>query len=132
MTCRSIPANRNAIAKTFPRLKFTFSRPVTSHWTPPPMRSPHWSETLSVHYAKSCTGGARAELAVRSTANRFNHQLAVHMSPQNFGLRPRLGNFGQGLLFFFFFGLASKMVFGQAVAEEVEGVFGSVDEFKKV
>src|ERR1700722_1224355 len=69
---------------------------------------------------------------MRSTAKRFNHQLAMRMSPPNFGLRPGLGDFGQGLLFLFFFWLASKVVFGQTVAEEVECVFGSVDEFKQV
>jgi len=47
-TCRSISANRNATARTFQTLKFTFSTRVISHWIRLPMRSPHWSEALSV------------------------------------------------------------------------------------
>src|SRR6202158_2984704 len=49
MTSRLIPANRNATARTFRRLKFTFSTPVISRWTQLQMRSPHWSGALSVH-----------------------------------------------------------------------------------
>ena len=36
-------ASRNAIARTCRTLKFTFSTPVISHWTPPRTRSPHSS-----------------------------------------------------------------------------------------
>ena len=35
-------------AGTCRTLKFTFSTVVISHWTLPPMRSPHWSEALPV------------------------------------------------------------------------------------
>src|SRR5580704_254042 len=32
--------------------KFTFSKLAISHWTRPPMKSPHWSETSSVLHAE--------------------------------------------------------------------------------
>src|SRR5580704_1670139 len=47
-------------------------------------------------------------------------------------LRPGFGYFGEDFLFFFFFGLAAEVVFGEAVAEEGEGVFGGVDELEQV
>jgi hypothetical protein len=51
-------------------------------------------------------------------------------SPQK--LRSGLGDFGEDFLFFFFFGRAAEVVFGEAVAEESEGVFGRVDELEQV
>src|SRR5260370_12182961 len=66
MTSRSIPANRSAIARTYRTLKFTFSTPVISHWTLLQMRSPHWSEPLSLLHAGSCRRGAPADAAIEN------------------------------------------------------------------
>src|ERR1700680_3226706 len=48
MTSRSTSRSRKPIAGTCRTLKFTFSTPVISHWTRLQMRSPHWSEALSL------------------------------------------------------------------------------------
>src|SRR4029077_7161477 len=69
MTSRSILANRNATERTCRTLKSTFSRLVSSHWTQLPMRSPHWSGTLSVLPVESCRRGALADAAIETAKN---------------------------------------------------------------
>jgi|SRR5215471_10806666 len=57
-----------AYAGTCPTLKFTFSTPVISPWNQLQMRSPHWSETLSVLHVEGCWRGTLAEAARRTPA----------------------------------------------------------------
>src|SRR5258705_772768 len=68
MTSRSTPANRNATARMFRTLKFTFLTPDISHWTRLQMRSPHWSEALSVLYVERSWRGTMARPSTRTPA----------------------------------------------------------------
>ena len=47
-------------------------------------------------------------------------------------LRSGFGDFREDFLFFLFLGRAAEVVFGEAIAEEGEGVFGTVDELEQV
>src|SRR5205823_11722887 len=61
MTSRLTPANRSATERMFRTLKGTSSTPGISRWTWLLMRSPHWSETLSVLHVEGCGHGALGE-----------------------------------------------------------------------
>src|SRR5258708_14019112 len=54
------------------------------------------------------------------------------MTERAINLRAGFGDFGKDFLFFLFFGRAAEEMFGEAVAEEGEGVFGRVDELEEV
>ena len=64
-------------------------------------------------------------------ALRMTGRVALRMTEPTI-LWAGFGDFGQDFLFFFFFGRAAEVVFGEAVAKESEGIFWSVDEFKKM
>src|SRR6267143_5607804 len=104
MTSRLIPASRNATARTFRRLKFTFSTPVISHWTRRLMRSPHWSEPLSLLHVRSRRRGApvdaarlrlegRMKMTAKADSERFQSgadQYAVYLETPEGRLRSDL------------------------------------------
>src|SRR5207247_10315617 len=71
MTSRSTSRSRKPIAGTCRTLKCTFSTPVISHWTRLQMKSPHWSEALSVLHVEGSWCGRLAEAAMRTPAT--NH-----------------------------------------------------------
>ena len=48
------PGERNAIVRTYRKLKSTFLTQVILHWTRPQMKSPRWCETLWVLHTESC------------------------------------------------------------------------------
>jgi len=47
--------------------RFTFSKPVISHWTRLRMRSPHWSEALSVLHVECSRRGQAREVCMSDT-----------------------------------------------------------------
>src|SRR6266566_4284073 len=81
-TCLSSCQNRRPIVATCRTLKFTFSRPVISHWTRLQMRSPRWSEALSALNVE----GAGSPSASRRLAMAFGYQCECPLQRQ--GLLP--------------------------------------------
>ena len=78
-------------------------------------------------------------MASSRRARKADSSIAVAFAPAalgmtiykiSFALRPGFRDLGQD--FAFFFGGAAEVVFGEAVAQEFEGVFGGVDDFELV
>src|SRR6476660_8915712 len=93
MTARSSSRSRKRIATMCRMLTFTCSTPVISHWTRLPMRSPHWSATLSVLHVEGSWRGTLAEDAMRTLfdlheADRGGH-FAAWEQPQRFAAKLR-------------------------------------------
>src|ERR1700675_894570 len=84
MTSRSTPASRNATAKTFRTLKFTFSTPVISHWTQLLMRSPHWSEPLSLLRVGICSRGAPVDAALLTPSLEGRMKMTAKVDSERF------------------------------------------------
>ena len=64
MTLRLISASPSATATMYRALKFTFSTPVISPWTRPPMKSPYSSGALLDPRWETCGHGALADDAM--------------------------------------------------------------------
>src|SRR5260370_34279142 len=86
MTSRSISRSRRPIATMCGTLRFTFSTPVISHWTRRRMKSPHWSEALSLLLAPH---------RLEPLGERQPRTIKIARSPRT--LESRLGNAGPGL-----------------------------------
>jgi len=71
----SMSANRNATARTHRTRKFTFSMPVISRWTRLQMKSPSWSEDLSLLHVQDFWRGKPAELVSRFGGARLREWL---------------------------------------------------------
>src|SRR5580658_5384034 len=66
MRCRLTPQNRRPIAATYRKPKCVSLTEGILRWTRLPMRSPHWSEPLSLLHVGICRLGAPAKAATRT------------------------------------------------------------------
>src|SRR5260370_28006033 len=78
MTSRWNYRSRKPIAGTCRTLKYTFSTPVISHWTPRQMRWQHWSYILSVLHVEDLTFQTRRHICqTRKQPSSREHRVVL-------------------------------------------------------